>query len=43
MEPRLAAKAKGDRQLSNAERATLAQMRDEIRLPRLVHLDTASR
>lgn len=32
---RIAAKAKGDRQLSNAERATLAQMRDEFRLPRI--------
>jgi hypothetical protein len=31
---RIVAKAKGDRQLSNAERAALLRMREEIRLPR---------
>lgn len=31
---RVEAKGKGNRQLSNAERATLLQMREEIRLPR---------
>lgn len=31
---RIGAKAKGNRQLSNVERAALLQMREEIRLPR---------
>lgn len=31
---RIEAKAKGNRQLSNVERAALLQMREEIRLPR---------
>lgn len=39
---RIAAKGKGDRQLSNAERATLAQMRDEIRLPRIAQPTVAA-
>ena len=39
---RIAAKAKGDRQLSSAERAALVAMRDEIRLPLPVRLDVES-
>ena len=39
---RIAAKAKGDRQLSSAERAALMAMRDEIRLPLPVRLGVES-
>jgi|SRR6185436_11048252 len=39
---RIVAKAKGDRQLSSAERAVLMAMRDEIRLPHPVRLDVES-
>ena len=34
---RIEAKAKGNRQLSNAERAALLRMREEIRLPHAAH------
>jgi hypothetical protein len=39
---RLAVKAKGDRQLSNAERAVLVQMREKIRLPRIAEPTVAA-
>jgi hypothetical protein len=40
---RIAAKAKGDRQLSSAERAALLRMREEIRLPHSTSPDVAPR
>jgi hypothetical protein len=40
---RIVAKAKGDRQLSNAERAALLRMREEIRLPHSTSPDVAPR
>ena len=40
---RITAKAKGNRQLSNAERAVLLRMREEIRLPRVTQPAAAPR
>lgn len=39
---RIEAKEKGNRQLSNVERAVLLQMREEIRLPRSAHPGAAA-